>query len=173
MGNVPIYDDYSNRLNSNCYTVGRGGNSVLALIAHNTAGPNDKNGTDAKTAQRLSDASAAYLASNDRQASVHWLVGAEACGAPIYKIVPEASTAYHCGGNPPQYPSSWKDPTSGKVYGGFGLNQVTIGIEVFGQVNETLGPNQRAALFLLVQDIVTRNPILKDPLRTEACRSRS
>lgn len=163
---LPLHADLSGQLDPNCYTVGRGGQSILALVCHNTAGPHDFNNTDARTAQILSDNAANYLAGNDRQASVQYLVGAEPCGAPIYRIVLEKDTSYNCGGNPPQFPSNWKDPKSGINYSGMGLNQITIGVELFGQVNEPVGPNQRAALAILVKDIVTRNKILFDPLRT-------
>lgn len=165
---IPLYGDLSGNLNIDCYTPGRASNPILALICHNTAGPHDFNTVDAKTAQFYSDQAAAYLSNNVRQASAHYLVGAEPCGAPIYRIVPEKDTAYHAGGNPPTYPSRWQEPKTGKIYGGFSLNQVSIGIEVFGQVTDVLGPNQRAALFILVKDIVMRNTVLLDPLRTES-----
>lgn len=158
-----IYRDLSNSLNQNCYTPGRNNNPVLVLVCHNTAGPNDSNSVGSAAAQSLSDTAARYLTSNDRQASVQWLVGAEACNAPIYRIVPESDTAYHCGGNPPNYPSRWKNPSDQKIYGGFGLNQVAIGIELFGQPNDGLGPNQAAALQALVQEIVRRYPVLAQP----------
>jgi hypothetical protein len=167
---MKIYADYSNRLDPDCYTRGRGGQPVLVLVCHNTAGPSDRNfaGQDAAMAQKLSDQAAAYLTSNDRQVSIHWLVGAEACGAPIYRIVPEENTAYHCGGNPPAYPSKWADPDSKQSFGGFGLNQVSIGIELFGQPGDTLGPNQAAALKALVQDIASRNTKLQNANRIVA-----
>lgn len=155
-----IYRDLSNSLNQNCFTAGRDNNPVLLLVCHNTAGPNDTNAVGSAQAQALSDTAARYLTSNDRQASVHWLVGGEACNAPIYRIVPESDTAYHCGGDPPSFPSRWQNPADQKIYGGFGLNQVSIGIELFGQSNETLGPKQAASLQALVQDIVRRYPIL-------------
>ncbi|HEX2909391.1 MAG TPA: N-acetylmuramoyl-L-alanine amidase [Chloroflexia bacterium] len=157
-----IYADYSNRLDPNCYTQGRQGSSVLVLVCHSTCGPDDRNfpGQDPAVAQRLSDQAAAYLTSNDRQVSIHWLVGAEACGAPIYRVVPEEHTAYHCGGTPPQFPSRWVNPTDGKEYGRFGLNLVSLGIELFGQANDTVGPKQLSALQTLVQNIAGRYPVL-------------
>lgn len=162
---MQIYADYSNRLDPDCYTKGREGNSVLLLVCHNTAGPSDRNfaGQDKNQAQKLSDQSAVYLTSNTRQVSIHWVVGAEAAGAPIYRVVPEESTAYHCGGSPPQFPSKWTNPDDGKSYGGYNLNLRAIGIELFGQPGDALGPNQAAALQTLIQDIVSRYPILKKP----------
>lgn len=158
------YYDYSNRLDPNCYTVGREGCSVLVLVCHNTAGPNDNNNPNlnAQTAKYLSDQAAAYLCSNDRQVSIHWLVGAEACGAPIYRIVHENDTAYHCGGSS-GYPSSWTNPDDGQIYGRYGLNLRSIGIEVFGQPNDILGPNQIASLTALLLDIKSRYPIIAKP----------
>jgi hypothetical protein len=169
MGNIPIYDDYSNRLNPDCYTFGRQGNPILALVCHDTAGPNDFNspGQSAAQGQAISDASARYLSNNSAQASVHWLVGAESCGAPIYKIVPETSIAYHCGGINGA-PSHWQDPDTHQSYSGYGCNQISIGIERLGQTNDKVGPNQLAALQLLTKDIVSRYSILTNPLRTIA-----
>lgn len=160
---LSIFMDFSHSLNQNCFTPGRDNHPVLLLVCHNTAGPNDLNSATKAKAQALSDAAARYLSSNDRQVSAHWLVGAENCGAPIYRIVPEGDTAHHCGGNPPAFPSSWKNPGDNKIYGGFGLNQVAIGIEVFGQVKDTIGPKQEASLKTLVQDITRRYSTLKNP----------
>ena len=154
-----IYADYSNRLNPDCYTKGRDGKSVLVLVCHNTAGPHDFNPGN----QALSDAAALYLTSNDRQVSIHWVVGAEAVGAPIYRVVPEDSIAYHAGGTPPQFPSRWVNPDDGLVYGRYGLNQVSIGIELFGNEKDQVGPNQQAALKALVLDIVSRFPVIARP----------
>ena len=159
-----IYMDLSGQLDQNCYTVGRGaGNEVNLLVCHNTDGPHDSNiPRQSRTdAQAMSDAAAKYLTSNDRTVSVHWVVGAEACGAPLYRIVPETSTAYQCGGNPPAFPSRWINPGDGKVYGGYLLNQNSIGIEVVGNHNETIGPNQQATLKALVTGIAQRYPVLK------------
>lgn len=164
--NIPIYADYQNRLNPTCYEVGREGNEVLMLVCHSTAGPHDFNslGQTPAQGQALSDASAAYLANNPAQASVQWLVGAESCKAPIYYIVREKDTAYHCGGLEGA-PSQWTDPTTGKHYSGIDNNRISIGIEVLGQPKDVLGPNQLAALELLVKDIARRYQILQNPNR--------
>jgi hypothetical protein len=161
---LTIYRDLRSQLLSNSYDVGRNGVGVRMLCCHNTAGPNDHNypGQSAQNSQALSDAAALYLAGNDRQASVHWLIGGEACGAPIYAIVPEEDTAYHCGG-PNGLPSSWTDPTTGLTHSGYGNNLVSIGIEIMGQPNEVLGPNQLRSAQLLVMDIATRHSILQHP----------
>lgn len=160
---MKIYADYSNKLNSDCYTSDRGNHPVLALVCHNTEGKGESNrGQTAAEAQQHSDFEASYLASNAAQVSIHWVVGEEECGAPIYKIVPEEYTAYHCGGEP-GFPSKWVNPDDSKVYGGYNLNQVAIGIELVGQHDETVGPNQLASLKDLVQDIVSRYPVLKKP----------
>lgn len=163
---INIFRDLRNQLNPDCFTRGRGGQPILVLVCHNTAGPRDFNRpTQTRNdSQALSDAAANYLTSNDRQASVHWLVGGEKCNAPIYHIIPQESTAYHCGGEPGN-PSNWKDPESGKAFRGFGVNQVSIGIELLGQPNETVGPNQLAALEQLIKYIVGLFPILKNPQR--------
>ena len=160
-----IYSDLSSKLDPNCYTQGREGKPTLVLVCHNTAGPNDNNSPtlDRGTAQTLSDAAARYLTSNDRQVSVQWLVGAEACDAPIYRIVPDDSIAYHAGGSPPQYPSRWVNPDDGSVYGRYGLNQVSIGIELYGQVKDQIGPKQLASLKTLVEDIIHRYPNIGKP----------
>ncbi len=165
-----IYTDYSSRVAANCFTPGRGGQRVRVLIAHNTGGPADRNyaGQPYQEARRISDNAANYLTSNTRQASVHWVVGAEAAGAPLYRVVPEANTAYHCGGNPPQFPSRWVEPGTGQAFSGFNLNQVSIGIELVGLENETPGPNQLGQLKTLVQEIVGRYPILKETGRIAA-----
>ncbi len=160
---MKIYADYSNRLNPNNFSKGRDGHPVLVLVCHNTAGPNDTNTNDPTMSQSLSDAAATYLTSNDRQVSIHWVVGAEAAGAPIYRVVPETDIAYHCGGTPPQFPSHWVNPDDNVAYGRYGLNQVAIGIELFGQVKDQVGPNQLNSLKQLVQDIVTRFPLLAKP----------
>lgn len=158
-----IYADYSNKLNSDCYTSDRGGHSVLLLVCHNTEGKGEANtGQSLTEAQQRSDFEAAYLASNPSQVSIHWVVGEEECGAPIYRIVPEAYTAYHCGGEP-NFPSKWVNPDDNREYGGYRLNQVAIGVELVGQHTEVLGPNQLASLKALVQDIVSRYPIFKKP----------
>ena len=154
-----IYQDLSGRLDPNCYTQGRDGKPVLVLVCHNTAGPHDFNPGN----QALSDAAAQYLTSNDRQVSVHWVIGAEAAGAPVYRLVPEDSIAYHAGGTPPQFPSRWVNPDDGSVYGRYGLNEVSIGIELFGNEKDQVGPNQLAALKALVLDIVGRHPIIARP----------
>lgn len=162
------YADYSNRLDPNCFTSDRGGRPVLVLVCHNTEGAGEYNtGQTAAEAQQHSDFEASYLASNAAQVSIHWVVGEEECGAPIYKVVPEQYTAYHCGGEP-GFPSQWKDPHTGNTYGGYGLNEVAIGIELVGQHNESVGPNQLASLKNLVLDIVARYPILKEPGRIVA-----
>lgn len=158
---MQIYADYSNKLNSNCYTADRGGHQVLVLVCHNTEGKGESNfGQTRAEAQQHSDFEAEYLANNPAQVSIHYVVGEEECDAPIYRIVPEAYTAYHCGGEP-GFPSKWVNPDDSKEYGGYGLNQVAIGIELVGQHNETVGPKQLASLQALMQDLVSRYPILK------------
>lgn len=158
---MQFYADYSNKLNSNCYTSDRGGHQVLVLVCHNTEGKGESNtGQSATDAQQRSDFEAQYLSNNPAQVSIHYVVGEEECGAPIYRIVPENYTAYHCGGEP-GFPSKWVNPEDNKEYGGYGLNQVAIGIELVGQHNETVGPKQLASLKVLVQDIVSRYSILK------------
>jgi len=159
-----IFKDLQNQLDPNCYTSNRGGHNVLALVVHNTSGPNDFNNwgqTEAQAVQ-LSNNAADYLAGNTRQVSVHWLIGGENSGAQIYKIVPESMTAYHAGGDPEAY-SHWTNPDDGREYRSYELNQVSIGIEMFGQPTDVVGPKQLAAARLLVADIVSRYPILKRP----------
>jgi hypothetical protein len=161
---MDFYRDLSGQLNPKCYTSDRGGQSILLLVCHNTEGKNENNtGQDVATAQERSDFEAAFLADNTYEVSIHYVIGEEECNAPTYRVVPEEFTAYHCGGTPPQYPSSWTNPNSGQVYGGYNLNQVAIGIELVGQHYETVGPNQAASLKLLVEDLVSRYPILKEP----------
>lgn len=159
---MQIYADCSNKLNSKCYTSDRGGHPILLLVCHNTEGKNESNtGQSRAEAQQHSDFEAQYLTSNQEEVSIHWVVGEEECDAPIYKIVPEQHTAYHCGGTPPKFVSKWVNPEDGKSYGGFNLNQVAIGIELVGQHDETVGSKQLAALQALVLDIFSRYPILK------------
>jgi hypothetical protein len=167
---MQIYKDLSLNLNKDCYTAGPPNRDILMLCCHNTAGPNDFNPPGQSFAQSLalSDTAARYLTSNDRQASVHWLVGGEACNAPIYLIVPEKYTAYQCGGNPPQYPSKWTDPSTRTIYVGYDLNVVSIGIELLGQPGEVVGPKQLASLKMLVRDILGRHPLLAQPERIVA-----
>jgi len=158
---LQIYRDLSGQLDPNCYDTNR--RDVLAVICHNTAGPSDFN----PGSQALSDSAAHYLTSNDRQVSIHWVVGAEGAGAPIYRVVPEPDVAYHAGGTG-GYPSHWADPDTGTLYGRYGLNQVSLGIELFGQPGETVGPNQLASLKALVLDIAGRYPKLRNPKRWES-----
>ena len=158
-----IYADHSHKLDPNCYTADRGGHPILLLVCHNTEGKQESNtGQTRAEAQQHSDFEADYLTSNPAQVSIHWVVGEEECDAPIYKIVPEEFTAYHCGGEP-NFPSKWVNPDDGAAYGGYKLNQVAIGIELVGQHSEVVGPKQLASLQALVQDIVSRNPILRKP----------
>ena len=166
---LPIYADYNNRLNPACYTQGRdGGHPVLLGVRHNTEGPNDDNSIkDPALAQRLSDQAAAYLASNDRQVSIHWLIGAEACGAPIYRIVPTTSIAYHAGGNPGLgYPASWTNPDTGITYRNYGINQISEGWELFGHHTDIVGPNQTRSIKLLMAYELALYPILAQPGHT-------
>ncbi len=161
---INFYKDLSNNLSPNGYTQGRNGQSVLVAVVHNTSGPNDFNNTSPAEAQRLSDASANWLSAGGA-VSIHLLVGAENCGAPIYRIVPLNSTAYQAGGTIPFYPSSWTDPDTGTGYHTYGLNLVSVGIELFGQPGEAVGPNQQRALKEVVLYLANAIPALKDPRR--------
>ncbi len=68
--------------------------------------------------------------------------------------------AYHAGGSP-GYPSSWRNPYTGKVWQGTLLgvgagNVIGIGIERWGAANEPAGPKQIRAMIDLAVDIALR-----------------
>jgi hypothetical protein len=154
--------DWTNRASPNQFTSGRGGNPVLLLVCHNTAGPRDNNaaGQPAEVGRQLSDFAARWLTFASGTPSAHYLVGAESIGAPLYKLIREGDTAYHAGGQPGT-PSRWVNPDGGQTYRGFGVNQVSIGIELLGNTTERVGPRQQATLQWLVEDLARRYPVFK------------
>jgi hypothetical protein len=147
------------------YDAGRGGQSVVLLVCHKTAGVADLATLNAVEAKAGVEATIRWLSlpagHGGGGVSAHYLIGPEVLGAPIYRLVKESDTAWHAGGTPPQFPSTWTDASTGVTYTKYAVNQISIGIEIWGRINDPIGPNQRLAAIHLVQDIVSRYPVLQ------------
>lgn len=119
---------------------------IIWLILHDTSGPYDNN---SRTLEQVKQdiLNTIHWFQGSGGVSIHYLIGPEKMGAPIYRLVPESIVAYHAIGD-------------GKRSGGTTVaNQQSIGIEVYGYPTEPPGPAQTAALLWLVADIAARRGI--------------
>lgn len=161
---TPTYDYYhlniidkTGELVYNGKTGSRGGYTIKEVVLHETAGPRDvKNATGAQ-AQALDNATLNWFLKTANQLSIHYFIGGENNGAPVYRCCPESVMAYHAIGN------------KGVAPGGSVDNHISIGIERMGQPNDgPVGPNQTAALCKLVLDICNRNGLTADQIVSHA-----
>jgi hypothetical protein len=137
--------DLSGSTPSSVYT--ERGFSVSELILHDTSGGGDYNNKSEAELQALLNATIRWFQGNGG-VSIHYLVGPEKLGGKIYRLCKEQFAAYHAVGN-----------KGLSTVNGFTIskdNRIAIGIERFGQPNDTVGPNQRAAMLWLVVDICKR-----------------
>jgi hypothetical protein len=138
-------DDRSGQLASG-KSANRGNYSIDELILHETSGPHDVRNAAPDLARTLDDATISWFLTPRSDVSIHYLIGGENLGAPIYRLCPESQAAYHIIG------------TKGSVDNFSIDNHESIGIERMGQPNDNPGPNQTRALCELALDICKRNP---------------
>jgi hypothetical protein len=119
------------------------GMPISEVILHDTAGSNDNNQASPSVCQITLNATIRWF-QGPGGVSIHYLIGPENLGAKIYRLCKEQFAAYHAVGN------------KGSINGVSKDNRISIGIERFGQPNEAVGPNQRAAMLWLVKDITDR-----------------
>lgn len=122
------------------------GFEVSELIAHETSGPQDVRNASPAQAHQLDQNTINWFLTQASDVSIHYLVGGETIGAPVYRLCPENRAAYHAVGN------------KGVVDGVSKDNWISIGIERMGQPNDGPGPNQTAAMCKLALDIIRRHP---------------
>lgn len=135
--------DLSSNTPSSVYS-DRKGFTVQELILHDTSGQNDNNNASQAACQNALDATIRWFQGNGG-VSIHYLIGPENLGGKIYRLCKESVAAYHAVGN------------KGSIGGVSKDNLISIGIERFGQPNESVGPNQRNAMLWLVSDICGRH----------------
>jgi hypothetical protein len=127
-------------------SAGRGSYVIDELILHETSGPHDVRNAAPDLARTLDDATISWFLTPRSDVSIHYLIGGENLGAPVYRLCPESRAAYHIVG------------TKGSVDGFSIDNHQSIGIERMGQPNDNPGPNQTRTLCELALDICRRNP---------------
>jgi hypothetical protein len=137
-------DDRSGQL-ADGKSAGRGSYVIDELILHETSGPHDVRNAAPDLARTLDDATISWFLTPRSDVSIHYLIGGENLGAPVYRLCPENRAAYHIVG------------TKGSVDGFSIDNHQSIGIERMGQPNDNPGPNQARALCELALDICRRN----------------
>ncbi len=161
---APNVIDLTSRTPGSAYTPSRAPYDIKVLILHDTVGSDsapDRNnlGLDNNGYQSRENNAIAWF-QRENGISVHYLVGPEALGGKVYRLCPESGVAYHAGGSP-GFPSSWVAPDGKKYEGRFNdvgvMNYISIGIERWGGVNETPGPNQTRNMIGLAVDIARRN----------------
>jgi hypothetical protein len=138
-------DDRSGQL-ADGKSAGRGSYVIDQLILHETSGPHDVRNAAPDLARTLDDATISWFLTPRSEVSIHYLIGGENLGAPVYRLCPESRAAFHIVG------------TKGSVDGFSIDNHQSIGIERMGQPNDNPGPNQTRALCELALDICRRNP---------------
>jgi hypothetical protein len=126
-------------------SAGRGSYVIDEVILHETSGPHDVRNAAPDLARTLDDATISWFLTPRSEVSIHYLIGGENLGAPVYRLCPESRAAYHIVG------------TKGSVDGFSIDNHQSIGIERMGQPNDNPGPNQTRALCELALDICRRN----------------
>lgn len=161
---APNYDYYTlniidktSQLVYNGKTGSRGGYTIKEVILHETAGPRDVKNATGSQAQALDNATLNWFLKTPNQLSIHYFLGGENNGAPVYRCCPESVMAYHAIGN------------KGVAAGGSVENHISIGIERMGQPNDgPVGPLQTAALCKLVLDICKRDHLTADDIYAHA-----
>jgi hypothetical protein len=138
-------DDRSSQLASG-KSSDRGNYQIDELVLHETSGQNDVRNAAPDLARVLDNATISWFLTPRSDVSIHYLIGGENLGAPIYRLCPESQAAYHVIGR------------KGSVDGFSIDNHESIGIERMGQPNDNPGPNQTRALCELALDICKRNP---------------
>ncbi len=141
-GNTMDIIDLSANTPSSVYS-DRKGFTVQELILHDTSGSGDFNNKSDNELQALLNATIHWFQGSGG-VSIHYLIGPENLGGKIYRLCKEAVAAYHAVGN------------KGSIGGVSKDNLISIGIERFGQPNESVGLNQRNAMLWLVSDICHR-----------------
>lgn len=138
-------------------TGSRGGYAIKELVLHETAGPSDSKNATGALATQLDNNTLNWFLKVDNQLSIHYFIGGENTGAPVYRCCPENLMAYHAIGN------------KGVAAGGSVDNHISIGIERMGQPNDgPVGPKQTAALCKLALDICKRNGLTTDQIVSHA-----
>jgi hypothetical protein len=130
---------------------------IKEAVLHETSGPNDKNGDSIDDVKAANAATIRWFqGAATTGVSIHYYIGPEKMGAPIYRLCEERFTAYHAIGNKGFYVNASKD------------NHQSIGIERFGFPTEPVGPNQRAALLWLVANIAARHGLAPEQIISHA-----
>lgn len=138
-------------------TGSRGGYAIKELVLHETAGPSDSKNATGALATQLDNNTLSWFLKTDNELSIHYFIGGENTGAPVYRCCPENIMAYHAIGN------------KGVAAGGSVENHISIGIERMGQPNDgPVGPKQTAALCKLALDICRRNKLTSDQIVSHA-----
>jgi hypothetical protein len=160
---LPEIIDLSSQTPAGVHEPDRGNFSVKLLVLHDTVGSTqypDRNdlGVDSVGYQSRESSTIRWFQGGS-DVSVHYLVGPESTGAKIYRLCQESWVAYHAGGTA-NYPSAWHSPDGtfyqGQVNGVGIINWISIGIERWGGVSESPGPNQTRAMLALAADIAQR-----------------
>lgn len=168
---LPNIIDLSPQTPSGVYEPNRGNFAVKLLVLHDTVGSTqypDRNdlGVDASGYQSRENSTIRWFQGGG-EVSIHYLVGPEATGAKVYRLCQESWVAYHAGGTA-NYPSSWHAPDGtfyqGQVNGVGIINWISIGIERWGGLTETPGPNQTSAMLALASDIARRYQLTPDQI---------
>jgi hypothetical protein len=151
---------------------GRAGHAIIQLVLHDTAGSEknpDKNDLPLSVEGfRARERATIRWFQGGGGLSIHYLIGPEKTGAPIYRLCREEFAAYHVGGNPEWgFPARWRDPVTGAMWEGArngigALNVISIGIERWGFPNEKVGPFQTRAMLTLCQDIASRHNLVPE-----------
>lgn len=119
---------------------------ISEIVLHDTAGSTsnpDRNTTNVADMTIRQYGTVDYLTQgNSAGTSIHYIVGPEATGAPVFVCVPTNRVAYHAVGNKKGFDGP---------YGFHSMdNEISIGIEVWGVPGEKKGPNQRRSVLALV-----------------------
>jgi hypothetical protein len=87
-------DDRSGQL-ADGKSAGRGSYVIDELILHETSGPHDVRNAAPDLARTLDDATISWFLTPRSDVSIHYLIGGENLGAPVYRLCPESRAAYH------------------------------------------------------------------------------
>jgi hypothetical protein len=152
--------DKTASLSPNNYSPGRAGMKMQCIVLHDTVGtlsmPDSNQLTGVNYLAR--ELSTANFLLTSGQASVHYMIGAEAVGGKIYRLCREKDTAWHAAGTPVRNVFVAPDGTrlEGGLEGVSKINLGSIGIERWGAINEPIGAEQLASMTALVCDIALR-----------------
>jgi hypothetical protein len=130
---------------------------ISEVVLHETSGPPDKNSNSLEAVKSANANTIRWFqGAATTGVSIHYYIGPEKMGAPIYRLCNEQNTAYHAIGDKGFYVNASKD------------NHMSIGIERFGYPTEPVGPNQQAALLWLVADIASRRKLKAEQIISHA-----